>query len=217
MSDPFAIDANDDALVGTDLSLPKPLQVRIARHVSNILAPVTVSLPFVALVALYHANNALSVVLYTLLTLLFLSLGPMAYILIAVRRGKISDLDVSRRAERVGPFLFGIASVTIGLFVLFYLQAPKNLETLLIITAISGVIMMVTTFWWKISIHASSLAASVTMLTALYGRGVLSAFALVVLVSWSRVVLRRHTVRQVIAGAVVSIVLAVVILYVRGI
>jgi membrane-associated phospholipid phosphatase len=41
-------------------------------------------------------------------------------------------------------------------------------------------------------------------------------FALVALVSWSRVVLRRHTLAQVIAGSLAGIVLTPLILKVRG-
>jgi len=77
--------------------------------------------------------------------------------------------------------------------------------------------MLFITLWWKISIHASSLAGTVTFLTALYGAIVLPAFLLVILVSWSRVVLRRHTVAQVVAGALVSITLTSAILFIRGV
>jgi membrane-associated phospholipid phosphatase len=42
-------------------------------------------------------------------------------------------------------------------------------------------------------------------------------FVLLVLVSWSRVVLRRHTVSQVIAGSLAGILLSLVILKIRGV
>ena len=77
--------------------------------------------------------------------------------------------------------------------------------------------MLVITLWWKISIHASSLAGMVTFLTALYGVIVLPAFLLVAPVSWLRVVLRRHTVAQVVAGALVSVTLTSAILFIRGV
>ena len=215
MSDHLVIDAIEDTVVGTPA--PKPLTVRIARYVSNILAPVSVSGPFVVLVALYHARNPLIMLAYAGVTLLFLSFGPLLYILLGVRSGKLSDVDVSRRTERTGPFLFGIASVTMGLFVLMFIHGPKNLQTVLIGTLVSGVIMMVTTLRWKISIHASTLAGAATMLTVLYGVIMLPAFLLLVLVSWSRVVLCRHTVAQVVVGSLVSIALAMVIVIVRGV
>src|SRR5690348_585733 len=108
MQDHFAVDASEDVIVA---SKSKPAHVRVARHVSNILAPAPISLPLIALVALYHARNVSVALLYAMLTLFFLCVGPLFYILIAVRMGKISDVDVSRRTERAGPFLFGISSV----------------------------------------------------------------------------------------------------------
>ena len=214
MQDHLAVDADEHVIVEPK---SKPMHVRIARLVSNILAPASISFPFIVLVALYHAQNVPLALLYAMITLFFLSIGPFIYILMAVRVGKISDVDVSRRTERAGPFLFGISSVLAGWLILIILQGPENLQTLLIITAVSGIVMMVTTLWWKISIHASSMGGVATMLTAFYGAVMLPTFLLLILVSWSRVVLRRHTVSQVIAGSLVSIALTLLILKIRGI
>jgi membrane-associated phospholipid phosphatase len=215
MPEHLAVDADEHPVIET--SSPRPLRTRFARQISNILAPVTISVPGVLLVALYNARSLASALFYACVTFFFLSFGPMLYIIIGVRLGKFSDVDVSRRKERIGPFLFGLASVLAGLVTLVLIKAPKNLQTLLIITAVSCIVMLVITLWWKISIHASSLAGMVTFLTALYGVIVLPAFLLVVLVSWSRVVLRRHTVAQVVAGALVSITLTSAILSIRGV
>jgi membrane-associated phospholipid phosphatase len=193
------------------------IRIRIARSLSNILSPVTVSLPFVFLVAFYHAPNLLTALLYTCLVLVFLTFGPMVYVLVGVRIGKFTDADVSVRSQRFGPFLFGIISALIGLVSLLFTHGPKNLQTLLLLTIISGIVMFVITLWWKISIHASSLAAAATMLIALYGRVMLLAFALLLAVCWSRVVLRRHTVAQVVAGSMVSIALTSLLLFIRGV
>ncbi|HLX58120.1 MAG TPA: phosphatase PAP2 family protein [Ktedonobacteraceae bacterium] len=214
MQDHLAISTDQETI--SELQ-PKPFQLRIARYVSNILAPAPISLPFIVLVALYHAKNKPLALLYALITLFFLSVGPLIYVLIGVRLGKISDVDVSRRNERAGPFLFGITSVLAGWLALILLQAPANLQTVLIITVVSGILMMLTTLWWKISIHASSMGGAATVLTALYGGVMLPTFLLLILVSWSRVVLRRHTVLQVVAGSLVSVALSLLILKIRGV
>ncbi len=215
MQEHLAVDAEEHTII--EAPEPKPLHIRVARHVSNILAPATISLPFILLVAFYQAQNLLAAFVYACITLFFLSIGPLLYIIIGVRRGKLSDIDVSRRAERAGPFLFGILSVTIGWLVLALMNGPKNLQTVMIITAVSGAVMMVITLRWKISIHASSLGGAATMLTALYGAVVLPTFVLVALVSWSRVALRRHTIAQVVAGALAGIAISVAILKIRGV
>jgi len=213
MSEQLAVNADEQKAI--EQPLPKPLRVRIARFVSNLLAPSTISIPLVFLVAFYHALSPMKASFYACVTLFFICIGPMAYIVIGVRLGKFSDVDVSRRSERLGPFLFGLGSVLLGLFVLQVTHGPKSLFTLLLVILVSGVLMMIVTLWWKISIHASSLAGAATILTALYGAIFLPTFLLIVLVSWSRVVLRRHTVAQVLVGSLVSIALSSAILYIR--
>ena len=192
-------------------------RMRFARQVSNILAPATISLPFILLVAFYQAPNKLSALIYACITLFFLSVGPLLFIILGVRLGKLSDIDVSRRSQRVGPFIFGILSAMLGCLVLTLLNGPRNLQTVMIMTVFSGTIMMIITLWWKISMHASSLGGVATMLTALYGAVMLPLFVLLVLLSWSRVTLRRHTVPQVIAGSFAGLVLTLVILKIRGV
>lgn len=226
MTDPLAIKTNDAALEEaevlaiTSASMPlaarKPRHVRIARHVSNVLAPATISVPMILLVALYKASNMASALAYAGLALFFLSIGPFTYILIGVRLGKLSDVDVSKRTERVGPFIFGLISICLGWFALVLAHGPAPLISTVIVTAISGLIMMVITLWWKISLHASSLGAAATILTVLYGAIMLPTFVLLVLVGWSRVVLRRHTLGQVIAGSLLSIALSALILKLVG-
>ena len=226
MTDPLAMNARKPALdetelldetsAGTNLQTLKPRYVRFARFVSNILAPATISVPMIVLVAFYRTSNALSALGYAALTLLFLSIGPFTYILIGVRLGKLSDVDVSKRSERVGPFIFGLISVCLGWFMLILTHGPAALITVLILTAVSGLVMMMITLWWKISLHTSSLAGAAMLLTALYGAVMLPIFALLVLLGWSRVVLRRHTVAPVVAGSLLSIALSAIILRVRG-
>ena len=76
---------------------------------------------------------------------------------------------------------------------------------------------MVITWWWKISIHAATLGGVLTMLTALYGIIVLPIFVLLLLVSWSRIVLHRHTLAQVVGGSLMGIILTLVIIIIRGV
>jgi membrane-associated phospholipid phosphatase len=215
MSDPIVLREDEPPVVPSSLS--KRLHIRIARYISAILSPIAVSLPSVLLVALYHERNQFTAALNTCLTLFFLSVGPMIYILIGVRLGKFSDVDVSDRTQRSGPFIFGIISALVGFLFLSLIHGPKNLQTVLLLTVIVGIIMMIITLWWKISVHASSLAGAATVLTALYGAVMLPSFALVVLVGWSRVVLRRHTLAQVIAGSCLNIALTTIVLMIRGI
>lgn len=225
MTDQIIMNANQPEEAGlldelSELHIPlapaRPLHIRCARHISNILSPASISLPMILLVAFYQAHSVSSALWYAAITLFFLSVGPFGYILLNVHLGKLSDVDVSKRSERVGPFIFGLISACLGWFVLILAHAPGALVTMVMISALSGLVLLVITLWWKISMHASSLAGAATMLTAFYGSVMLPLFGLLLLVSWSRVVLRRHTIAQVIAGSLLSITLSMIILKMRG-
>jgi membrane-associated phospholipid phosphatase len=193
------------------------LRTHVARYISNLFSPAVISIPLVILVALYHTHNTFTALAYAAATLFFLSAGPMLYIAVGVRLGKFTDIDVSVRSQRTGPFLFSILSTLVGLFMLTILHGPRDLQTVMLTVVLTGCAYMLITFWWKISLHASILAGAVTMLLALYGNMMLAGYVLVVLVCWSRVVLRRHTTAQVIAGALVSTLITIAAIAIRGV
>ncbi|HTI14393.1 MAG TPA: hypothetical protein VL461_07470 [Dictyobacter sp.] len=185
------------------LDTAHPFSLQAARFISTVLSPAIIALPVLLLVALStHQSNAL---LSALIAIFFLSIGPMIYIGIGVRMGKFTDIDVSVRSQRTGPFLFGLGSCLLGFMVLVLTHAPRYLQDVLLLICISGLILMIITFWWKISMHTSSLSAAITLLIMIYGRIILPASILIVLVCWSRVVLKRHTIAQVTAGTILGI------------
>jgi membrane-associated phospholipid phosphatase len=216
MLDNMALQDGEEDQVNSAPENAKTLRVQFARYISTILSPIVISLPAIVLVGLYH-SQAPSSLLFAAIAIFFLSVGPMIYIAIGVGLGKFTDVDVSVRSQRVGPFIFGISSSLIGFFILQVMHAPYNLATVLLATVIAGLIFMVITFWWKISMHASSISGTITFLAVLYGKIVLPAFLLVALVGWSRVVLKRHTAMQVTIGAILSAVITLAILFVRGV
>jgi membrane-associated phospholipid phosphatase len=65
---------------------------------------------------------------------------------------------------------------------------------------------------WRGSNHAAAAAGGATMLTILYGPWFLLAFAVAAVVAWSRVVLRRHSVGEVILGLTAGVAVSAVVL-----
>ncbi|GCF10195.1 phosphatase PAP2 family protein [Dictyobacter arantiisoli] len=209
MLENMALQDSDDTPTATQQA-----QMPFARLVSTILSPAVVALPFIVLMAL--STNASNILSSVIITIFFLCVGPMAYIVFGVITGKFTDADVSVRSQRVGPFLFGITSSLLGDVILHLTQGLKNLETVLLLVAICGLLMMIVTLWWKISMHASALGAALTALSMAYGKIILPAFVLLILVSWSRVRLKRHTLAQVIAGSIIGILLSWSLLKTQG-
>jgi membrane-associated phospholipid phosphatase len=72
----------------------------------------------------------------------------------------------------------------------------------MIIALIGGIgVLAVVSAFWKMSGHASALAAAVVIAILMFGPAWLPLLLLVPAVGWSRLVLRAHTLAQVIAGS----------------
>ncbi|MFJ4229106.1 phosphatase PAP2 family protein [Paenarthrobacter nicotinovorans] len=138
---------------------------------------------------------------FGLLGAFFVCVLPLAYVLVMVKLGRISDHHVSDRRQRPALLLMALVSVVTGLLVLQLIGGPVSVSVM-IIALIAGIaVLAVVSAFWKMSGHASALAAAVVIAVLMFGPAWLPLFVLVPAVGWSRLVLRAHTLGQVIAGS----------------
>ncbi len=139
---------------------------------------------------------------FGLLAAMFVCVLPLAYVLVMVKLGRITDHHVSDRRQRPVLLLMTLASVLVGLLVLHLLSGPVSV-TVMVIALIGGIgVLAVVSAFWKMSGHASALAAAVVISVMMFGPEWLPPLLLLVpAVGWSRLVLRAHTLPQVIAGS----------------
>lgn len=141
---------------------------------------------------------------------LFAGVVPMAFVSRGVRRGQWADRYVGAKRPRLIVLGFIIASVAAGLALLVGLGAPGELSGYVACMLASVAVLAAITAIWKISIHCAVASGSVTILALLFGPGLIPAYLLVALTAWSRVVVKDHTVAQVIAGSLLGAAAAVV-------
>ncbi|WP_144662317.1 phosphatase PAP2 family protein [Paenarthrobacter nicotinovorans] len=138
---------------------------------------------------------------FGLLGAFFVCVLPLAYVLVMVKLGRISDHHVSDRRQRPALLLMALVSVVTGWLVLQLIGGPVSVSVM-IIALIAGIaVLAVVSAFWKMSGHASALAAAVVIAVLMFGPAWLPLFVLVPAVGWSRLVLRAHTLGQVIAGS----------------
>ena len=149
---------------------------------------------------------------YAAVASLFTVALPYAVVLVRVRRGRVrSGRFIAERAERPRMMLVALVSLAAGLAVLAVLDAPRELFAVVAAILAGVVVGGVVTLWWKISIHASSTAGTVVILTLTFGPAGLLALPVLLLVCWARVALGAHTLTQVVAGCVVGAVVTGVV------
>jgi membrane-associated phospholipid phosphatase len=138
---------------------------------------------------------------FGLLGALFVCILPLAYVLVMIKLGRITDHHVSDRRQRPALLLLALISVLAGLAVLQLIKGPVSVS-LMIIALIGGIaVLAVVSAFWKMSGHASAIAAAAVIVALMFGLAWLPLLVIVPAVGWSRVVLRAHTLGQVVAGS----------------
>ena len=157
----------------------------------------------------WHADGAIGLG-WGAVAALFAGVIPMVFIGRGVRRGHWADRYVGAKRARLIVLGFIIASVAIGLALLVGLGAPGELSGYVACMLASVAVLAAITTVWKISIHCAVASGSVTILALLFGPGLIPAYLLVALTAWSRVVVKDHTLAQVIGGSILGAAAAIV-------
>lgn len=190
---------------GRKAARPHGLDMHIAYIVSQVGSPPVLapaSLVFIAAMSATARVWALTGV-YILLAVV----TPLAYLVWLLRHGRVTDLDVQRREQRIRPMLFTLICGALAWGVLALAAAPASLLALTGALWLQMVIIFTITFWWKISVHCASAATVATITGFLMGTPLFLAIGLP-LIAWSRIRLRRHTPAQAVAGACLGCVIA---------
>lgn len=176
----------------------------IARWLSQVFHPVVLGIISIAIVGFLGVREPPVGLRWTLLALALQIIPVVVFFNIRLRQGAYTDDDVSVRHQRTELYLFGLATVLVGLLVLSLLGAPRSLLALLVSAALVNVLAATINIFWKISVHSATMGSCVTVAAmALAPLGLFFAVCAVAL-GWARVRTRNHTIGQVIAGMVLA-------------
>ena len=177
----------------------KPAVV-FARWVSWIGHPlVFISLSVGIIIALRLANRAGLTLSLTLLATVIL---PMALLLFrGFQSGRWSDPDVSVRAERVRFYPRAISISAVAVIALWLSRAPAFALRGAKVTLFLLILAALINFRIKLSLHALFAFYSGVILFVVNPVVGAVAFALALLVFWSRLYLKRHDLLETLVGA----------------
>jgi membrane-associated phospholipid phosphatase len=173
----------------------------LARILSTIFNPFLTALALFVILAHGSATDTLDFWRLLFLSTFFTSLGPMAYVFWLYASDRISDLDMSNRAERETVFSTFVIFDLLGAGALWLAHAPRVMIAAMVGYCASTLVVGYITRYWKISTHALGITAPLVALSLLYGRQPLPFLVLIPMVCWARVYLKAHTPMQVVAGA----------------
>jgi membrane-associated phospholipid phosphatase len=135
---------------------------------------------------------------------LFTAVLPTLILHFGERRRYWDDRHVRRRQDRIVAAPAVMAPVFTGTALLYALDAPAAVTAS--VTAMVAVLLtlLAITFFWKVSVHSAVASGALAVLLTVFGPWTLVLTPLVVLIGWSRVRLRCHTVGQVTVGMLIG-------------
>jgi membrane-associated phospholipid phosphatase len=173
----------------------------IARSLSILGHPLVVLPAAVAVLVLHsHASSAALIVS----AVCGIAGAVLAYSFWQVHRGHWQHVDASARAERRALNLFLAIVLFLGAVVAFYLLSEPGLSLGLLLSGLLIVVMMLVSPWIKLSLHASFAVFAVLLLWPLKLWYVAIASVAAAGICWSRVLLARHTVAEVLGGGLLG-------------
>lgn len=154
--------------------------------------------------------------IYPFLIFLFYIFAPIITIRILMKKGKVSDADVTDRNQR--HLLNALFLVFIVLFTIitFFVDVPTIYKLNILYSLVLALVFAFVTFWWKISYHLGGVGWFAAVIYHLYGFSLITfgiTLPIILLTSWSRIYLKKHTLAQTIAGFSVSVGLYGVLYY----
>ena len=182
-------------------------------------------LPIVGLTALfifsYLSIMPLSYKLKLLLLVyLFTILIPTVLIRIyRIYQGR-TRLDIGQKEQRMVPYLISILCYFACYYLMELLHIPHIISIILLIALFIQILCAIINVWWKISTHTAAIggvAGAIVAFSLIFAFNPVWWFSLVIIlagmVGTSRIILRQHTLSQVVTGFLTGMLCAIITVF----
>ena len=196
--------------------------IRTARVISAVFTPF--SIPFLAFLVLFFCTYLRMMPLtYKLLVLgvvyCFTIFLPTFTIFLFRKMNGYSLRDMLDRRKRYIPFLLTITSYAFGLAMMYRMRLPWYLINMLWAALVIMVICVVLNLKWKLSEHmagAGAVIGGITVFSSLFNYNPVWWLCIFILIAGmlgsARIILRHHTLGEVLGGFVVGLVCTILTL-----
>ena len=173
---------------------------------SYLIHPMVIS--FVTfLYLIYHSNILIEDKnLIFILCLTFSTISPIATFYLLKTNNLLSDLDASKKEERLIPMAFGALFFLMGFVTLRMLNAQLLIQGIMFCGMINVILAWLITNYWKISIHAITLSSSITIFWIFGYQNVLIIILILFILIIGRVLAQAHDLNQIMAGIFLGII-----------
>lgn len=142
---------------------------------------------------------------------IFLILPVLIWIFSRVKSGKYTDSDVSDREQRKSLYLF--ISAALSVYILFNYFVNKTWDFVLLYLLVLILLMQISNLLIKSSMHtALNIFVAALFFSENFVWGIVW-LLISILVGITRILLKRHTLQEVLSGAIIAVFVSAVYLY----
>ncbi len=176
-----------------------------AHIVSLLISPPIVWGIWTFLIALSVTPSRIAALFYGSIFTLMVCLLPILFVACMVKLGKIGDLHMRESRERYIPYLIAIIAAMFTEMIFLRFGAHPILVILTLVSIVELTLMLLGTFFNHISLHAMAMTSMISATAILFGFSQSLIFIpLILVVVLARLVLRRHTPVQIMAGVLIG-------------
>lgn len=179
---------------------------KIGIIISYLIHPMVIS--FVTFLYLIYYSNILieDKNLIFILCFTFSTISPTATFYFLKKNNLISDLDASKKEERLLPMAFGALFFLLGFVTLKMLNAQLLVQGIMFCGMINVILAWLITNYWKISIHAITLSSSITIFWIFGYQNVFIVILILFILIIGRLLAQAHDLNQIMAGIFLGII-----------
>lgn len=139
---------------------------------------------------------------------------PCIVIMLLIKYGNVKDAELTRRTDRLVPYLLICLCLSVCGIYLFNTGLPRWVAYFYMGAAVAGAINLVVNFWWKISAHGAGIGGFIAIIMIMNRYGLphynlwgwcVAAVLAAGFLGMARVWLGRHTPMQTVMGEIVGL------------
>lgn len=179
---------------------------KFARFISTIFVPPSFTIIVYVIFAFTIETTIQKSLTVFLVALIFGFILPIAMFVLMRKKKMISDNDAMVKDQRTLPYLIAIIFYLVGLIILIFAEVSRISIAFWFCYISNTIVTIIINKYWKISAHSMGASGAAAALFFTFGWSSFVAMIITLLVGWSRIELKCHTISQVIAGIILAFI-----------
>lgn len=191
------------------------MKQKIANFISIIGHPM-LTIPVFVVIAMFGFEDFKKAAFISFLIIGCIFIPLIVRMYLKTKNGTYTNFDVSDRKQRKSLFIYAVPLLAFVTFLLFTTGQNSNLCISVLFATVLAFVSQIVNLFIKSSLHVSlNIYLSFLVMTLNVTAGIVL-LLFTVLLGWSRIVLGRHTLKEVLCGGCIGLMISLLMYYVEG-